>query len=241
MISMKHQVQTHCLLKAFILVHSQHLSEVGSPVQVLVVGRHHAIMKGPTVDLGCNDWDFGNDVQAIFQSIGPIVILLHALLILLKEFGVFLQGQHCHRQLRHGMGLLWQGLNGGNDIGWDVGALVEFLGEALDLLLAWHLSRDQQPKGALWQCHAAAGSFGQFLVHVVQGQMSVGNTHVGVQVRGLGDHGLHRAGAIDGHLHGDVLNLSLTMVLQQKTLEGGLLSCKCCNLGFHGFHHWNSR
>ena len=40
-------------------------------------------------------------------------------------------------------------------------------------------------------------------------------TRAGVEVGGLGDHGLDGAGAVDGHLHGDVLDLALPVVLQQ--------------------------
>lgn len=182
MIRMKHQVQTHRLLEPFALIHPQHLGKVGCPVQLGVVGRHFAIMKGPTIDRGRDDGDFGNNVQTIFQGIRPIVILLHALLILLEELGILLQRQHGHRQLRHGMRLNRQGVDGGLHVLRNGGAFVELLREALDLLVSWHLSSDQQPEGTLGQGHLAPRGFGQLLVHIIQRQMSVSDTHVGVQV-----------------------------------------------------------
>mmetsp|Transcript_72612 Transcript_72612/g.119597 ORF Transcript_72612/g.119597 Transcript_72612/m.119597 type:complete len:291 (+) Transcript_72612:305-1177(+) len=149
MIRMKHQVPTHRLLETFTLIDPQHLGKVGGPVQLAVVGRHFAIMESPTIDRGRDDGDFGNNVQTIFQGIRPIVILLHAALIFLEELGVLLQRQHRHGELRHGMRLNRQRFDGGQHVRRDRGALVELLREALDLLVSWHLSSDQQPEGTL--------------------------------------------------------------------------------------------
>ena len=37
-------------------------------------------MEGASVDLGRDDGDLGDHIEAILQGVGPIVILLHALL-----------------------------------------------------------------------------------------------------------------------------------------------------------------
>lgn len=93
-VCMKHQIEAHGFLEILTLVDAQHLREVGGPVQFGVVLWELPIVEGASVDLGRDDGDLGDHIEAILQGVGPIVILLHALLILLEKLGVLLQGQH---------------------------------------------------------------------------------------------------------------------------------------------------
>mmetsp|Transcript_9169 Transcript_9169/g.17128 ORF Transcript_9169/g.17128 Transcript_9169/m.17128 type:complete len:203 (+) Transcript_9169:550-1158(+) len=106
MIGMDHEVQTHHVLEALGIVDTQHLSIVGCPVQGVVTGDVVAIEEHVPENSRRQYRNLGNHVQAVLQSVHPVVFLLHAVPVLPIEVTVRLQSKKPHGQLRHWMDIL---------------------------------------------------------------------------------------------------------------------------------------
>mmetsp|Transcript_44425 Transcript_44425/g.129171 ORF Transcript_44425/g.129171 Transcript_44425/m.129171 type:complete len:301 (-) Transcript_44425:3-905(-) len=222
MVRVEHQVQPGGLLEIFRVVDTEHLGVVPGPVELRVVLRLGAALECPRIDLGGDNRDLGHEVEGVLQGDVPVGILLHALLVLLRELRVLLQSEHADGELRHGMRVLGQGLECFPHVRRDGAPRVELSCEGAHVVVRRHLACEQQPEGRLGQGALAARRFGQFLVALEQRQPAVGDALRRVEVRGLSDHGLNGTRAVDALLDGDLLDFRLAG-LQQLRLQGGAL------------------
>mmetsp|Transcript_140715 Transcript_140715/g.449849 ORF Transcript_140715/g.449849 Transcript_140715/m.449849 type:complete len:205 (+) Transcript_140715:523-1137(+) len=85
MVRMQHQVQAGALLELLAVVHAKHGREVAGPVELRVVGRHDAVLEGAAVDVRGDDGHLGHQVEGILQSPLPVLILLHAIVVLCRK------------------------------------------------------------------------------------------------------------------------------------------------------------
>lgn len=72
------KVQAHQFCELWI-VKAQHFGVVGRPIQIRVDRTDFTILECVTVDGGCNDWQFGNQIHAVFIGGIPIFGLVYTL------------------------------------------------------------------------------------------------------------------------------------------------------------------
>lgn len=73
------EIQAHELGESFVVV-TQHASEVGGPIQLWIDGADSlAVTVRVAVDGGSDDWQFGNQVHAVFVDVFPVLALVNAL------------------------------------------------------------------------------------------------------------------------------------------------------------------
>mmetsp|Transcript_98787 Transcript_98787/g.255321 ORF Transcript_98787/g.255321 Transcript_98787/m.255321 type:complete len:397 (-) Transcript_98787:20-1210(-) len=234
-VCMQHEVQSRGLLEILAVVHAQHGRVVTRPVEVRVVGGGGPVLEGAAVDVRGDQRDLRHQVQRVLESPLPVLGLLHALVVLCGELGILLQGQHADGELSHRMGILRQRIQGGKDILWQCAARVEFNGQRLYLRIGRNLASEEEPEGGLRKRRLATWRLRELLVALEERLAAVGDALVGIQIRCLRDHRLHRPRAIDGHLDGDILDLRVAN-LQQLRLEGRPLLGQRSDLAFQRCH-----
>mmetsp|Transcript_67099 Transcript_67099/g.151655 ORF Transcript_67099/g.151655 Transcript_67099/m.151655 type:complete len:266 (+) Transcript_67099:467-1264(+) len=181
-VSVEHEVEAGALLELLVRVHAEHLRVVGCPVELAVVGQHLAILERAPVDVSRDNGGARHKVQCVLECPLPVLRLLHALVILGREDGVLLHGEHRHRQLRHGVGRRGEGVQGLHDSRRHRAAAVKLLREGPGLLRRGHLAREQQPEGCLRQAGLATRGLGEDLVDLVQRPPAVIDAIVRIKV-----------------------------------------------------------
>jgi hypothetical protein len=73
------EIETHEFGELLVVI-AQHASEVGGPIELWVDGSNAlAVTVGVTVDGGSDDWQFGDQVHAVFVDVFPVLALVDAL------------------------------------------------------------------------------------------------------------------------------------------------------------------
>mmetsp|Transcript_28637 Transcript_28637/g.45487 ORF Transcript_28637/g.45487 Transcript_28637/m.45487 type:complete len:250 (+) Transcript_28637:782-1531(+) len=218
-ICVDHEIQSCGLFEQRVTRCSKHVRIVSCPIKVWVVGWPSSIFKRTMIDPCCNDWDSGNNVERILQCILPVFVLLHSGIVGCLEFRSLLKCKDRHGNLRHRVHIFGQFIHDVQGELRNGSPLMELCSEGFAIGVRRYLTRQEQPKRSFWKTNITTWCFRKFLVALVQRLTSVSNTDVCIQVRCVCDHGFDRPRTIDAHLHSQILDLSVSCLLQKFCLQ----------------------
>jgi hypothetical protein len=73
------EIETHEFGESLVVV-AQHASEVGGPIEFWVDGSDaFSVTVSVAIDGGSDDWQFGNQIHAVFVDIFPVLALVDTL------------------------------------------------------------------------------------------------------------------------------------------------------------------
>ena len=198
-IRVDHKVESHELVKLGV-VEAQPSAEVGRVVQVAVGGEdtvelHIAVVEGVSVDESSDSTDLGDQIQGIFESVFPVVVLGgSAGSVGIVELGLGLHVKEGRGELSHGvLALVGEVLDGSHDIIIKVRSLLELFAQAFGLLTGRDLAGEKEPEES-FGCGLAfarhAGHRGKLGLYLGNREVSELNTFLSIQMTGIPNHTL---------------------------------------------------
>mmetsp|Transcript_91478 Transcript_91478/g.255462 ORF Transcript_91478/g.255462 Transcript_91478/m.255462 type:complete len:340 (+) Transcript_91478:830-1849(+) len=225
MVGVQHEVQAGDILEGLAVVDPKHVGVVARPIQARVGGNVLAVEVHVPEDAGGQWRDLGNEAQRVVQHVDPVVGLLHGpRSVVLLEAARGLQREQPHGELGHGVHVLGEGVDQlGGALG-QRGALVQLFVQRLHLRIRRDLIGEQQPEGGLGQADLAGGAgLRQLLVALLQRPPAVANALHGVEQRGLAHQALDAPSPADAHVHRDLAERIVAVLLLQPLEDRRLL------------------
>lgn len=190
----------------FVLLITQHVSEVSSPVEVWVSGNDITTLVEVSVDQSGDSWHLGNEVDTILVDWVPVLGFMDTLSVSLGEFTVGLEVEEGSRQLSHWVHVVWEVLNEELSVVWDGGSGSKFIGDGSELSLAWELTSHQKPQKTFWQWFTSIGGLWKSGDEVRDGVSSESDTLGWVEEGGIPEHGEHISHTAQSLVDSDVTN-----------------------------------
>ena len=197
------QVQTHELDEVGVVGETELVCEVVAVVLVLLHRRDLAVLVDIAVDARGDRRQLGNEIHAVLESVLPVLRLLHALGIVLRERTLMLKRGHSQRELRHGVQIARTAVDELIDEVGHIAARGPLCAEIPDLLLRGYLASQQQPEETLGERLLAAGSLREQLLALGDGLAAETDTLLTVEDRALPDQRFDAAGAAVDLIEGD--------------------------------------
>lgn len=117
MISMQRNIKPQILCQILITAIPHHTRIIPHKVQILINSRDGVLrVVDVPIDSGCESWEFGDEVEAIFECGLPVFGFLHSFLIGGLEFGVVVEGCDTHTELGHWVESLREPIEGSNEV-----------------------------------------------------------------------------------------------------------------------------
>mmetsp|Transcript_24868 Transcript_24868/g.46760 ORF Transcript_24868/g.46760 Transcript_24868/m.46760 type:complete len:406 (+) Transcript_24868:283-1500(+) len=220
------EVEAHELVEALVVV-AKHSAEVSGVVEAGVLADDSVEVDVP-VDGGRDLGELSDDVEDVLEDVLMVFGLGGSLLVGLGEGAAGLGGVEANGELGHGVHVLGEAVEEGNDVAGEArGALVEVGGEAINLGLGGDLRGEEEPEEGLEEGLSVLGTGGAFeggedLLAVGDGVAAEPDSLLGVEVGGLPEHALDSTGSSDALVDGD-LSQNLVSVLLLEGEEVGLL------------------
>lgn len=164
-----------------VLVESQHVGEVASPIKGMIRVDESAIVVLVPVDGRANVGQFGQQIHGILEVVLPVFGLVGSGLVGLEELAVNLQVEHSHGQHGHGMEILGQVGDEMQVVLAEISSLPPFTGESVELLLGWVPSGGQQEEHGFWEWFNSIGSLLGLLAELGNGVSSEGDSTDGIK------------------------------------------------------------
>lgn len=199
------QVQAHQLVKGRVVV-SKHAAEVSGIIEggVLV---DNAIKVRVAVDGGSNLGQLGNDVENILEDVVVVVGLGNTVGVGLGKDRIGLAGIEADGELGHGVHVLGQAVEEGNNVRRKLRAGMKLGSQRIDLLLRRDLRGKEEPEQTLEQRLAIAllaREGREDLLALGDGQTTETNTLLRIEVGGLPKHALDATGTADALIDGNL-------------------------------------
>lgn len=198
-----------------VTVVAKHVGVVAGPIEADVGGDDLALLIPVPIDDGRQLGHLGQDAHHIVVVVGPVVGLLHALVVLVEELAVPLEEENGQGQHRHGVGLLRDGGHQLDILLGEAPVAPELVLQVVELVLGGELARQQQVHHALGQGLVPAGGFLGLLLHLGDGVTPEGDSRNGVQLRALVVQGWHFPHPRDDLVHLDLSDLLVPVLLLQ--------------------------
>mmetsp|Transcript_29188 Transcript_29188/g.44939 ORF Transcript_29188/g.44939 Transcript_29188/m.44939 type:complete len:399 (+) Transcript_29188:306-1502(+) len=211
------EVQPHKFVERRVVV-SQHAAKVGRVIQGGILGDD-AVKVDVAVNGGGNFRQLGDDVEDVFQDVFVVIRLGGTLLVGLGKGRIGLARVEADGELRHGMHVLGEGIQKGNDVGGEFGARMKFGGERIDLFLGGHFGGQKQPEERFQKGFTVSGDArvgGEDGLAFRNGEAAESDSLVGIQVGSFPQHALDSTGSTNTLIHGDLSNDVTTVFFLQS-------------------------
>src|ERR1700733_2269983 len=163
-VSVDCKVQPHQLDEVVILAIAKHVGKVESVVFVFLEWSNLAVFVDIAVYSCSNCRELGDQIHGIFKCVAPIVLFVDAFCIGLCELELTLQSDYCHGKLSHRVEVGGTAVDKLLDELGNIGSCSPVSREAMDLLLAWDLSCQEQPEKTLRQGLFSSSCLGKLLL-----------------------------------------------------------------------------
>ena len=211
------QVHAHDLVEHGVLK-AKHVGKVGGPVKLFLWGDDFAAMVSVAVDEGGHTRQLCDAVHGVLKGELPVILLVDTVAIRLSKLGVLLQGHDADGQGGHGVHGLGQRKDEVLHPRGNVGARRPLGAQALDLSGGRDFAGKEQPEHAFGQGLAAGLGGGEKLLALRDGVAPETNAFLGVEQRGLGNHGQHAAHATIGLIHSAGSNDDVFVLIKTSLL-----------------------
>jgi hypothetical protein len=196
----------------FVLLITQLVSEVTSPIEVGVRSNNITTFVEMSVDQSGDSGDLGDQVHGIFVDGIPVLGLVDTLSVSLGEFRVGLEVEDGSRQLSHGVHVVGEVLNEFFSFVGDSSSGLEFFRDGLELSLSGEFTGHQEPQETFGEGFTTVGGLGKVLAQVRDGVSSELYTFNGVEEGSIPDHGHHVSHTTEGLINGDGTDMVLSVL-----------------------------
>lgn len=140
------QVQAHQLDEVLVAPEAELVGQVESIVLVLLDSGNLAILEDIAVDAGGDGGELGDEIHGVLKGVLPVLLLVNALRIGLRECRFVLKSSHGQGELGHGVKVIGAAVDELLDELGDIGASSPLGRQVTNLLLAGNFTSQEQPE-----------------------------------------------------------------------------------------------
>lgn len=214
-VSVDGEVKTEKLNKLLRVTETKLGSKVLRVIGRSVGGAELTILEAVSVDAGSNGRELGNEVDRVFISVGPVLLLVDTSLVSLGERRLRLESVDSNGELSHGVEGGWGSVNEVLDVLGELRAGVELSRESLDLSGGGDLTSQKKPEETFGKGFFTALGLGELLLEIRDGSTSESDTLIRVKDGTLPNEGLDTTHTTVNLVEKDLTDNSVTVFLSQ--------------------------